>query len=642
MQFNLTIAAKLAVAYGLFLLPIGYLGYQMVSDKEINIAFAEKEITGVHYIAIVRGVQDAVVRGGDMTGLVERIRTNEQTHGADLKTAESSEALLKALAGTDRAVAAQAAADLIGKSADGSNLTLDPDLDSFYTQDALTVKVPTAVAGVAGLAAAVAGTVGRDISVADQVSIGVQAGALQPTLDGLASDIGSAVQGNRDKTVDGAVTAAVANVTETAKVVLAALADHAKAANAQTIALPLLDAIATAGAVDAGEVEHLLKARIADFRWAETTSGGVALVLFLVAVFYVLIVVQIGAIKPLRALTATMRKLASHDLTVEIGDSARSDEVGGMARAVQVFKDNMIQTDALAAAELAERAVKEQRTARLDELTRAFETKAGELVGNVSAASAELQLTAQSMADTAGQTTRQATNVAAASEQASTNVQTVAAAAEELASSIAEISRQVAQSAKIAGKAREDARRTDDVVQALVAGAQKIGEVVGLISNIAGQTNLLALNATIEAARAGEAGKGFAVVASEVKNLATQTVKATADIASQIAQIQSATKEAVESIRHIGATIGEITEIAFAIAAAVEEQGSATQEIARNVQQAAVGTQEVTSNITGVNQGASDTGVAASHVLGAAGELFKQAEYLRGEVRQYIVGVKAA
>jgi len=284
----------------------------------------------------------------------------------------------------------------------------------------------------------------------------------------------------------------------------------------------------------------------------------------------------------------------------------------------------------------------EQRSKSIDILTRAFEVKADELVGQVSSAATELQATAQSMTGIAGTATQQATNVAAAAEQASVNVQTVASAAEELASSITEISRQVAQSAKVAGKAREDARRTDGVVQALADGAQKIGEVVGLISNIAGQTNLLALNATIEAARAGDAGKGFAVVASEVKSLATQTAKATEDIARQIAQIQTATKDAVDSIRDIGTTIGEISEIAAAISVAVEEQGSATQEIARNVQQAASGTQEVSSNIVAVGLGANETGSAATQILSAAGDLSRQAEQLRSEVGLYIAGVKAA
>jgi methyl-accepting chemotaxis protein len=365
-------------------------------------------------------------------------------------------------------------------------------------------------------------------------------------------------------------------------------------------------------------------------------AGG--LVLGLVLAFFI----ARSIIRPLLGMTTAMARLASGDLAVEIPASDSNDEIGDMARAVEVFKQNSTETARLTAEQEAERSIKEQRAARLEALTRDFESKAGELVGQVSAAAVELQATAQSMTNTAGVTTQQATSVAAAAEQASVNVQTVATASEELSSSIGEISRQVAQSAKVAGKAKEDARHTDRVVQALADGAQKIGEVVGLINDIAGQTNLLALNATIEAARAGDAGKGFAVVASEVKSLATQTAKATDDIARQIAQIQGATKEAVESIQAIGATISEISEIAAAIAAAVEEQGAATQDIARNVQQAAAGTQDVTANIGGVSAGANETGAAASQVLGAAGELSRQAGQLRTEVGQYIAGVKAA
>jgi len=349
-----------------------------------------------------------------------------------------------------------------------------------------------------------------------------------------------------------------------------------------------------------------------------------------------------GIVQPVHLLTAAMARLADRDWSTDVPGTERTDELGEMAKAVNVFKTNGIEAERLAAAQEAERAAKEQRAARLEGLTRNFEATVAQLVGMVSTAATELQTTAQAMTGTARQTTQQATNVAAAAEEASVNVQSVASSAEELASSIAEISRQVAQSANMAGKAVEDAKRTDGVVRALAEGAQKIGEVVGLINNIAGQTNLLALNATIEAARAGDAGKGFAVVASEVKSLATQTAKATEDIGRQIAQIQAATKQAVESIQGIGTTIAEVSQIAAAIAAAVEEQGSATQEITRSVQQAATGTHEVTVNIAGVSEGANNTGAAATQVLGAAGELSKQAEQLKGEVGTFIAGVKAA
>jgi methyl-accepting chemotaxis protein len=285
---------------------------------------------------------------------------------------------------------------------------------------------------------------------------------------------------------------------------------------------------------------------------------------------------------------------------------------------------------------------RQQRGDRVDALLRGFEATTGLLVGTVASAATELRATAQSLSSTTDETTAQASGVAAAVEQASVNVQTVASAAEELSSSISEIARQVAQSSSIAGKAVEDARRTDAIVKTLAGGAQKIGDVVGLISSIAGQTNLLALNATIEAARAGDAGKGFAVVASEVKNLANQTAKATGDISAQIAEIQTATSEAVKAIGTIAQTIDELSRIAASIAASVEEQGAATQEIARNVHEAASGTQEVTTNIVGVSRGAQETGAAASQVLEAAGELSKRAEQMSADVGRFINEVKAA
>jgi methyl-accepting chemotaxis protein len=393
------------------------------------------------------------------------------------------------------------------------------------------------------------------------------------------------------------------------------------------------------GALDAAHAQAAANRSAAAWRLA---LAGTLLLVTIAMVAVSLTMTGARVIRPLQAIRDAMLKLAQGDVATAIPGLGRTDEIGQMADAVQVFKDTRIAADKLAAEQAAAHEVKEQRTARIEMLTRAFETKSGELVGRLSTAANDLQATAQSMAGTAGQTTQQAAGVAAAAEQASVNVQTVASASDQLASSITEISRQVAHSARIASKAKEDAQRTDSVVQALADGAQKVGEVVSLIGSIAGQTNLLALNATIEAARAGDAGKGFAVVASEVKNLATQTAKATEDIARQIAQIQAATKEAVESIQGIGMTIGEISEIAATIAAAAEEQSSATHNIATSVQQAAAGTQEVTAHITGVSQGANDTGSAASRVLGAAGELSRQAEQLRDEVGQYIGGVKAA
>ena len=284
----------------------------------------------------------------------------------------------------------------------------------------------------------------------------------------------------------------------------------------------------------------------------------------------------------------------------------------------------------------------ERRRSEMLTLANAFDAQMSGVVQGVSSSASQMQTTADAMAAAAEEASRQSTTVAAASEQASVNVQTVATAAEELSASIAEIGRQMAQSTKIAAQAVVDADRTNGTVKGLAEGAQKIGQVITLINSIAGQTNLLALNATIEAARAGEAGKGFAVVAAEVKNLASQTAKATDEIAAHISGMQQVTAETVGAIEGIGRTIGEINAIATAIASAVEQQAAATQEIARNVQQASAGTQEVSANISGVQQASADAGATANQVLRVAGDLAHHSEALRTEVDKFLATVRAA
>ena len=349
-----------------------------------------------------------------------------------------------------------------------------------------------------------------------------------------------------------------------------------------------------------------------------------------------------GIAKPVIAMTAAMARLADGDKTIIVPALGRTDEIGQMADAVEVFKQNAIEMDRLAEEQKKEQERKEARQQAVEGYIKSFDEFVSGLLGILASAATEMRSTAEGMSATAEETSRQSTAVAAASEQASSNVQTVASAAEELASSVAEISRQVAESTEIAGQAVSEATRTNAEVEGLAEAAKRIGNVVDLISEIAEQTNLLALNATIEAARAGEAGKGFAVVASEVKSLANQTAKATEEIASQINAMQSATGTAVEAIGGIGGTIGKISEIATMIASAVEEQGVATQEIARNVQQAAAGTSEVSSNITGVTQAASQTGAASAQVLSTSGDLAKQSEVLRSEVDKFLGNIRAA
>jgi len=352
---------------------------------------------------------------------------------------------------------------------------------------------------------------------------------------------------------------------------------------------------------------------------------------------------QFGIVKPINLLKAVMEAFARNDMKADVPGIDRRDEVGDMARTVEVFKKNGLEVERMRAEQQAtEKRNAEQRKADMYKLADDFEGAVGEIIETVSSASTELEASASTLTTTAERAQEVTTTVAAASEEASTNVQSVASATEEMASSVNEISRQVQESARMANEAVDQARKTNDRVGELSKAAARIGDVVELINTIAGQTNLLALNATIEAARAGEAGRGFAVVASEVKALAEQTAKATGEIGQQITGIQAATQESVGAIKEISGTIERLSEISSTIAAAVEEQGAATQEISRNVQQAAQGTQQVSSNITEVQRGAGETGSASSQVLSAAQSLSRDSNRLKLEVGKFLSTVRAA
>ncbi len=346
--------------------------------------------------------------------------------------------------------------------------------------------------------------------------------------------------------------------------------------------------------------------------------------------------------QPVVVMTGVMRKFAGGDLAGETPYAGRKDEIGAIAAAVQVFKETAVEAERMTAERERQRLDQQRHAERLAELAQAFDAKVTVVLDTVTKAASKLQTTATAMASTAEETSRQSNAASKASDQAAANVQTVAAATEELASSVSEIGRQVELSTEVAAKAVAEADKTSATAKGLADASQRIGQVIELINSIASQTNLLALNATIEAARAGEAGKGFAVVASEVKNLANQTSKATEEISSQITGMQTVTQEMVSAIATIGATIAQISQIAAAIAAAVEQQGAASQEIARNVQEAAAGTSEVSHNVGGVTEAAGQTGNAASEVLQSAGEMSRQAGELRGEVDNFLAGVRAA
>ena len=380
---------------------------------------------------------------------------------------------------------------------------------------------------------------------------------------------------------------------------------------------------------------------------AESFDNAIKVVL---ALLVLAIIVGIGAAillvrdvsAGIKSIVAPMQALGNGDLTAQIPHRGETTEIGSMADSLQVFKQALIAKQAADEAAAVDAQAKIERGRRVDGITSDFESMIGGIVATVSSASTQLEASAGTLTSTAERAQELTTIVAAASEEAATNVQSVASSTEEMSSSITEIGRQVQESARIANGAVDQARKTNDRVGELSKAAARIGDVVEFINTIAGQTNLLALNATIEAARAGEAGRGFAVVASEVKALAEQTAKATGEISHQIAGIQTATQDSVTAIKEISGTIGRISEISSTIASAVEEQGAATQEISRNIQQAAQGTQQVASSITDVQRGASETGTASSQVFASAQSLSLDSNRLKLEVGNFLKTVRAA
>lgn len=354
------------------------------------------------------------------------------------------------------------------------------------------------------------------------------------------------------------------------------------------------------------------------------------------------LVSRLSIVRPLDRAVACLRDLAQGELGVEVPGTERKDEIGEIARGLQVFKENAQERERLNIAQQKEQEAKEARATAIARMIEAFDAEVSTALEIVSSASAELEATAQSLSSSSEETSRQAASVASASSQASANVQTVASAAEEMSSSIQEVARQMAEASQVADGAAGEAEKAQELIGGLKEGGRKIGEVVQLINDIAGQTNLLALNATIESARAGEAGKGFAVVAGEVKELAKQTGKATEEIGGQVSAMQGSIEQAVAAVNGIAEVIFKLNQMSSIVASAVEEQRAATDEISRNVNEAARGTDAVSENILGVTQAAESAAAGSTQVLSASGSLAEQAVRLKRQFDAFVGQIRAA
>lgn len=634
---NLPLAGKFILIVAAMAVPLSLITGLFVVSERSMISFTESEREGVNYI---RPLWTALAEGKALT-------LNETLGFTPTADFQSALTAVKSDGGNDPHLLAT----LITRAADASNLTLDPDVDTYYLQSNVTVTLPQIVALNDDLSRAVKSLTTAP-NTSDLIAFEVAGANLDAANDTLAFNLSSALSGTKSKTLSASLETprlrlkvATEALTEAREAISNRLRlgqavdaqDQAQFNEAQT---RFHQAVVAVWQVTTQDLDRLLQARIQSV-WKELISmlslaGLVAALSIGLAVY---VARQMSS--QLVALSRVMGQLAEDNLASDVAATVQKDEIGAMARAILGFRQVLIERRALQTEQEATRAARQARLDYERDLIDRFRTRMAIMASDLVRSSEELSAAAQTLSASAEETTRQASAVNEAASSASSNVQTVAAATEEMSAAVMEISSQVRETTSASKNAATIAQKSQSEIRALATAAAGIGEVVSLISSIARQTNLLALNATIESARAGEAGKGFAVVATEVKALANQTAMATDDISCRIEEIQEATNACLTAINEIALRIDDVADRNGAVAAAVEQQGMATQEIASNTHQAASRTLSVTENIFGVETAAESTGAASVQLLGLSRHLTQQAETLDAEFQSFVQALAA-
>lgn len=642
---NISIGKKITLAQMILVCPIVLLCYFLITEKQDLINFTDAEIAGVHYL---RGVQPVLTiaampdASADMyKKAIDGLNQAEANDAGFLNVTDKTNALIKHLqqgpAGHEGLLDPTTA--LISAIADNSNITLDPDLDSYFVGD-IIVNQNTNLMIHTGRLLVAAKALDEDASDANKIAYASAQEGLTNSTATFATEVEKASKGNKDGTIEQSFAGPAKLVMEKSAALLTISqgTDRAALTNAANEFVKSLQVMVETGDT---EMEGLLAARNTGFYTDLETRIGIAIAAtFIGMVIFFLIARSIT--KPIAEVNQQMGKLTRNELEMDIPESDRKDEIGSLNVSLRALHAAAIEREQARVLEH-ERMVKETEHAEmLQKLCAAFETKIQDVIATVAAASTELSQTAEEMTKTMSETSHTAQGAVENAVQTTQNVQSVASAAEQMTASVREISSQVQRTNMLANDSKNKTEEMDVKATALGAASHKVSEAVTLISNIADQINLLALNATIESARAGEAGKGFAVVASEVKNLANQTNKSIEEVDKVITEMSQASSEIIKALHGIKDSVENVSSASATISAAVEEQSATTSEISRNMQLAAQSTRNISDSLGSVNSSSMHASSAASQVFDAAHELSKQAEFLRKEVGEFLHSMRAA